>query len=332
MINPLISVILPVYNAQEYLKESIDSILNQTYKNFEFIIINDGSIDKSEEIVLSYNDSRIKYFSQKNLGLAGTLNVALNYATGIYIARQDQDDISHKERLQKQVDYLEKNPSILLLGTRAKIFSSSQKNYGYHNHATHPAELKFDLLFDNPFVHSSVMFKKQVINEIGNYNTDKSFFEDYELWSRFSAKGSVANLKDVLVDYRHHEQGLSKSTTYFKSDARYNQSVLNIERLMGYRDTSFNELAAVFHWEKEKCVGLSIKQIDDALLKIATKIKTIYPQDEKSINERLIQYKKVFRYRLNINERRKIKLNYFKLFVLKVENKLLKLQPHITNS
>ncbi|MDX2173404.1 MAG: glycosyltransferase [Bacteroidota bacterium] len=332
MINPLISIILPVYNAQDYIKESIDSILNQTYKNFEFIIINDGSTDKSEEIILSFNDSRIKYFSQKNIGLAGTLNVGLNFATGIYIARQDQDDISHKDRLEKQIDYLEKNPSILLLGTRAKIFSNSQQDLRFHNHATHPAELKFDLLFDNPFVHSSVMFKKEIINEIGNYNTDKSFFEDYELWSRFSAKGSVANLKNVLVDYRHHEQGLSKSTTYFKSDARYNQSVLNIERLMGHKDKAFNELAALFHWEKEKCIGLSIKEIDSTLLNISNKIMTIYPNEEKIINERLIQYKKIFRHRLNVIERRKIKWNYIKLLILKVENKLLKLHPHIVNS
>ena len=103
MRQPLISVILPVYNGSLYLKESIDSILNQTYTNFELIIINDGSKDNSEEVIKSYNDDRIKYLSQENRGLAATLNIGIKLTNGIYIARMDQDDISLPERFKKQI-------------------------------------------------------------------------------------------------------------------------------------------------------------------------------------------------------------------------------------
>lgn len=332
MNNPLVSVILPVYNAQDYLKESIDCILNQSYENIEFIIINDGSKDNSEKIILSYSDPRIKYIYQDNCGLAGTLNVGLSLAKGKYIARQDQDDISLVNRIKKQVEFLEKNSSVVLLGTHAKIFSESSNELKFHDHATHPAILKFDLLFDNPFVHSSVMFRKKDIDLVGNYNEDRSFFEDFELWSRFSEKGSVANLSEVLVEYRHHDQGLSKSTTYFKEDARYTQTVNNIEHLMGYKDAVFNELAALFHWHNEKCKGYSKKELFAGLTRIANKIKTIFPDDKLLITQRLEQYKRVIGYRLNINQRRVLKNNYFKLLLLKIENKLCHLQPHVTNN
>lgn len=331
MDNPLVSVILPVYNAQDYLKESIDCILNQSYKNLEFIIINDGSKDNSEKIILSYSDPRIKYVYHDNRGLAETLNVGLSLAIGKYIARQDQDDISLVDRIKKQVEFLEKNPTILLVGTHAKIFSESSSEVRFHNHATHPAILKFDLLFDNPFVHSSVMFRKKDIDIIGDYNTDRSFFEDFELWSRFSQKGSLANLGEVLVEYRHHDQGLSKSTTYFKEDARYIQSIKNIENLMGYKDNVFNELTALYHWDSKKYKGYPKKELFNALKLIADKINAIFPNDKNLINERFKQYKKIIGYRLNINQRRVCKNSYFKLLFLKIENKLFNLQPHVKN-
>ncbi len=331
MSQPLVSIILPVYNAQDYLKESLDSILNQTYTNFEFIILNDGSKDESEKVILGYTDPRIRYVSHPNMGLAGTLNVGLSLANGTYIARQDQDDISRPDRLEKQVRFLEEHPSVLLLGTRATIFSDSSSEVRVHDHATHPAILKFDLLFDNPFVHSSVMFRRKDIELIGNYNTDRSFFEDFELWSRFSSKGSVANLREVLVEYRHHDQGLSKTTGYFKEDARYAQTLRNIEALMGKENALYNELAALFHWDTAKLKGFSKQELFNGLTDIANKIKETFPDDTALVEARLQQYKKIIAYRLNINARRKFAGNFFKLLRLKIENKLSKLHPHVIN-
>lgn len=117
-ISPKVSVVMSVYNGEKYLPETIDSILNQTFKDFEFIIINDGSTDKTAKILTSYDDPRIRIFNQENMGLTKSLNRAISLAKGEYIARMDADDISYPERLKKQVDYLNKNPDIGLVGSK----------------------------------------------------------------------------------------------------------------------------------------------------------------------------------------------------------------------
>lgn len=327
----MVSVIMPLYNAEAYLREAIDSILTQSYPHFELLILNDGSSDRSEEICRSYHDSRIRYHFHQNIGLAGTLNKGLELATGAYIARQDQDDIAHSTRFEKQVAYLEAHPSVLLLGTRAKVFSDSQDFIKLHDHATHPAVLKFDLLFDNPFVHSTVMFRKKDSDLIGGYNTDRSYFEDYDLWSRFARKGDVANLPDVLLDYRHHEKGLSKSTNYFKEDAVLNQSLLNMENLMGRKKEVYSELASLYHWRPEKCKGLPRKDLFLGLKEFADRLIALYPQDKELLTKRRKQYEKIILYRLNINQRRKFPDDKIKMFFLKVENKLMGLHPNVIN-
>lgn len=328
---PLVSVIMPLYNAETYLREAIDSILAQSYPHFELLILNDGSSDASEAICLSYQDPRIRYHFHQNIGLAGTLNKGLELSTGKYIARQDQDDIAHKDRFEKQVAYLESHPKVLLLGTRANVFSDTQAFIKQHNHATHPALLKFDLLFDNPFVHSTVMFRKKDIDLIGGYNTDRSYFEDYDLWSRFAQKGDVANLPDVLLEYRHHEKGLSKSTNYFKEDAVLSQSLLNMEHLTGKKKDVYHELAALYHWRPEKCKGLSRKDLFWGLQEFADQISALYPDDKALIAARKKQYEKIILYRLNINQRRQFPDHKLKMFFLKVENKLLGLYPNVMN-
>lgn len=329
--NSLVSVILPVYNAQDYLKESIDCILNQTYTNFEFIIINDGSTDNSENIVLSYSDPRIKYYYQENKGLGATLNIGLDLCKGKYIARQDQDDISHIDRFKKEVEYLDENPNVLLLGTRAKIFKDNSDYVDYHTHATNPADLKFDLLFDNPFVHSSVMFRKTAIEKIGNYNSDRNLYEDFDLWSRFSQEGDVANLPEVLVEYRVHDKGLSKNFANFKVYALYNQGLNNIKKLVNSNDDAFSDLEALFHWKKELYKGSSVKTLKNALELISEKIIALYPNDRVLIEQRKKQYIKVIRYRLNVMSRRENKSNPFKMLLLKIENKLFGLHPFVIN-
>jgi glycosyltransferase involved in cell wall biosynthesis len=329
--SPLVSVIMPLYNAEDYLKEAVDGILAQSYSNFELIILNDGSSDRSEEICLSYKDRRIHYHFHKNMGLAGTLNKGLELCKGIYIARQDQDDIAHKDRFDKQVNYLEAHPSVLLLGTRAKVFSDTNDFIKLHDHATQPAVLKFDLLFDNPFVHSTIMFRKKDSDTIGGYNTDRSYFEDYELWSRFAQKGDVANLPDVLLDYRHHDKGLSKSTNYFKDDAVFSQSLLNIETLMGQKKEVYHELAALYHWKTDKCKGLSRAELFAGLKEMADKIMILYPDDKELILTRRKQYEKIILYRLNINQRRKYPDDKLKMFFLKLENKLKGLHANVIN-
>lgn len=328
--NPLISVVMPVYNGQDFLKEAIECILKQSYTNFEFIIINDGSKDDSEKIILSFIDSRIKYHYQENKGLGATLNVGLSLCTGKYIARQDQDDISYEHRFKKQVEFLEKNSNIVLVGTWAKIFQDNSAYVHYHKHAASPSLLKFDFMFDNCMVHSSVMFRKSMIDEVGNYNPDRNLYEDFDLWSRFMLVGDIANIPEVLVDYRHHDKGLSKNFANFKEYALYNQGLKNLEILLGELSVTVKDLEALFHWKKEKYHHSSLKDLDQALDTITEKIISLYPKDAKAIILRKKQYQKIIRYRLNILSRRE-NPSFFKMLYLKIENKLLGLHSGLIN-
>jgi glycosyltransferase involved in cell wall biosynthesis len=210
--NPLISVVLPVYNSEKYIQESIRSILDQTYRNFELIIVNDGSKDRSDEVIRSVTDSRIVYINQANMGLAATLNKAISMAKGSLIARQDHDDISLSSRLEKQVKFLNENPQTALVGTWAEVIDENGKLTGReHKHPVSNIHLKFSLLFDNPFVHTSVMFRREAWQQAGTYSTDKNYFEDYRLWSGIASHQAVANLPEMLVRYRELRSGMSKS-------------------------------------------------------------------------------------------------------------------------
>lgn len=317
---------MPVYNGQDFLKEAIECILKQSYTNFEFIIINDGSKDRSDEIIRAYSDQRIKYINQENKGLGATLNIGLGLCTGKYIARQDQDDISHQHRFKKQIEFLENNPNVILVGTWAKIFQDNSSFIQYHKHAADPCLLKFDFMFDNCMVHSSVMFRKTALDQAGNYNPDRNLYEDFDLWSRFMQVGDLANIPEVLVDYRHHDKGLSKNFSNFKEYALYNQGLKNLERLLGNLTKPVMDLEALFHWKKEKFQHSTLKELDQALALIAQTIIKSYPQEKTKIITRKKQYQKIIRYRLNILNRRE-NPSFFKLLYLKIENKLLGLHP-----
>jgi len=329
--SPLISVILPVYNAGSYLKEAVQSILNQSYSNFEFLIINDGSTDDSEDIAKAFSDKRIQYISQTNMGLAATLNKGLGMSKGVYIARQDQDDISHLERLRKQVEFLEKHKDVNLLGTHAKVVSTDGKIMSYHDHATRSSILRFDLLFDNRFVHSSVMFRKEALKKVGNYTTVKSFYEDYDLWYRFSVQGHVSNLGEVLVDYLHHDKGLSKTENFFNTDAVLNQSQLYIEKFIGRKEIKLNDLSAVYHFKENRYSGTSLSELKIALYEIGKKVKHEFPSDKELIQKRCDSYFKVIRYKLNMINRKKFEGNTIKQLMLRLETKMHGVHPLINN-
>jgi glycosyltransferase involved in cell wall biosynthesis len=225
---PKISVILPVYNSEKYLEESINSILKQTFRDFELIIINDGSTDSSKKIIESVKDERIVFVDQPNAGLAETLNRGMELAKASYIARQDNDDISDARRLEKQFKCLEEHKDIGLLGTRAVIMNEKGQPTGiFHDHPETSAELKFFLLFDNPFVHSSVMFRKSLVQKLGGYSSDAKVFEDHNLWSRIARVANVANLPERLLKYRQVQAGMSQNTGDYHARVK-NQSTENL--------------------------------------------------------------------------------------------------------
>lgn len=213
MKGPFISVIMPVYNGAVYLREAIDCILCQTYDHFEFIIINDGSTDESANIVNNYDDSRIRYYEQDNCGLAATLNRGIELSKGKYIARQDQDDISFPNRFEGQINFLEANPDYGMVGTWAEIWIGKKRTKRNHKHPSDNLMLQFDLLFTNPFVHSSMMIRRSVFDEVGMYTTDtyRQPPEDYELWSRVARRFKVANIPAVLQVYREVPRSISRT-------------------------------------------------------------------------------------------------------------------------
>lgn len=245
--SPLISVILPVYNAEKYIAKSIECILNQSYVNFELIIINDGSKDNSEQVILSFSDNRIKYYKQTNQGLPKTLNVGLSYAKGDIIARQDQDDISLPTRFEKQLQFLKENPDVKLVGTWAKIIDDNgNSTKRFHHHATSSNELAFDIIFNNPFVHASVMFYKKEILELGGYSEDNSVFEDFNLWSRVSRKYKIANLSEELVLYRELLSSISRTTSNYNNRV-FVQCIDNLNYYIPNQKELNYKLASVLH-------------------------------------------------------------------------------------
>jgi len=204
--NPKISVVMSVYNGEKHLRESIESILNQTFTDFEFIIVNDGSTDNSLEIIKSYDDERIKIINnEENIGLTKSLNKAIKQARGVYIARQDADDISLSNRLELQFKFLEKHPEVALLGTG--IYVIDENGDEIEKRIMHPNP-KRSLLKGNRFIHGSVMFRKSVIDELGAYNETLRYSQDYELWLRLSKEYAVRNLTVPLYKLRMHKSSI----------------------------------------------------------------------------------------------------------------------------
>lgn len=207
----LISVVMPVYNGGKYLREAIESILNQTYRDFEFLIINDGSTDESDEIIRSYTDPRIVYLqNDQNRGLVYTLNFGISVAKGEYIARMDADDVSKPVRFERQINLFENNPGIGLCGSWAKIIGTIK----VLKVETENDRIKCKLLFRSQFTHSSVMFRReQFLSESLIYKQENYPAEDYALWIDSSTKIMMANIPEYLVDYRVHALQISTESS-----------------------------------------------------------------------------------------------------------------------
>lgn len=208
---PKISVVMPAYNAEAFLQTAIDSILRQTLTDFEFLIINDGSTDRSEEIILQYNDPRIVYIkNEKNLGVAATLNRGLALAKGEYIARMDSDDISCPARFSLQAAYLDAHPEVGLCGGSVIPFSDEGDQEIRRFSADHNT-ISADLLFHSAFSHPAVMMRRSVLTDTG-LCYDPKFFgcEDFRLWTQLAGATKLANLPDVLLYYRKHANQITK--------------------------------------------------------------------------------------------------------------------------
>lgn len=234
-----VTVLMPVYNAGLFLRETIESILCQTWSDFEFLIINDGSTDSSREIILSFDDPRIRLVdNQSNIGLTKSLNRGLQLAIGEYVARQDADDISYRKRFERQVKFMSSHPEVVLLGTRARAINEKGKpqREDLLRIPVGSLAIRWYLIFQNAFIHSSVMFRRSIIWEkLGGYDESFERAQDYELWSRTARSFKVDNLADVLIDHRF-EYGSTISSLPLPIPAEEEIALNNLQVFLEYPD------------------------------------------------------------------------------------------------
>ena len=206
--SPLVTVLMPVFNAAQFLHQAIESILQQTFTDFEFIIINDGSTDNSEQIILSFNDPRIRYIkNETNLKLIATLNKGFALAAGKYIARMDADDISLQNRLERQVQYMEANTDVVMAGSWFESIGEVSKMVKYESDIN---LIRFKLLYQTQFCHPTVIIRKSVLQQLDIlFDPVYLHAEDYDLFSRLSYKFKVSNIPEVLLQYRVHATNVS---------------------------------------------------------------------------------------------------------------------------
>lgn len=209
---PDVSVVLSVRNGGADLPKAIATILEQSFANFELVAINNGSTDGTAAFLDGIQDPRVRVFHQADAGLAAALNRGISLARGRYIARQDHDDWALPTRIEQQVRFLDAHPEHALVGTRAEIWIGDRPTGRFHDHPTEDELLRFDLLFNNPFVHSSVMMRKSALDQVGGYTMDPARQppEDYELWSRIARGFRVANLSERLTIYREVPGSMSR--------------------------------------------------------------------------------------------------------------------------
>lgn len=204
MNNPLVTIILPAYNGAKWIEKAIKSALNQSFSDFEFIIINDCSIDNTEEIVFKFKqqDNRIKYIkNEHNMGIQRTRNIALSFANGEYIAEIDQDDEwIDKDKLMKQVKFLNDNKDYVLVGTGTIVVDESGVEIARYLMPETDLDIRNKILRANCFIHSSVLYRLKSVKEIGGYTIEK-MSEDHDLWLRLGRVGKFMNLQEYSIKY-----------------------------------------------------------------------------------------------------------------------------------
>lgn len=220
--SPTVSVVMAVYNGEKYLREAVNSVLSQSFKDFEFIIIDDGSTDRSGELLASYTraDKRIILVSRPNKGLTKSLNEGLHLARGEFVARMDGDDVCILERFERQVAYLREHLDIVLVGSRVEFIDPE----GF------PINLKPGLMMNHeqidtallskgwPLVHPAVMMRRDAVMAIGGYSETYPTNQDHDLFLRLAEHGKLANLPDVLLQYRQHFQSITLARSKQQGD------------------------------------------------------------------------------------------------------------------
>ena len=208
--NELISVIMPVCNSGKYVREAVKSILNQTYSNFEFIIIDDGSTDNSVSIISQFNDNRIRLFKNAHKGIVSQLNFGLSIANGIYVARMDADDLCNEERLEKQVDFLLNNKDVQVTGTNFNYLDYKGMIIMHKNLPEKHEDIEFMMPINASVLHSTMLTYRETLIKVGGYAEKDYIAEDHELLLRMLKEGvRFYNIQKILYSYRQHNRSIS---------------------------------------------------------------------------------------------------------------------------
>ena len=244
---PLVSIILPAYNGAQWIQKAIRSVLAQSFSDFELIIINDGSTDDTEAIILRFagQDSRIRYIrNERNLGIQRTRNISLEQSYCDYMAEIDQDDEwVDKDKVKKQFAFLKAHPDHVLIGTGAIMVDSRGKEIARYLMPKTDQEIRRKLLRKNCFIHSSVMYRKHPVKEIGGYAIDR-MSEDHDLWLRLGRIGKFGNLQDYAVKYYLNSKGYNSQDKFL----RLKQNLLFAKE---HKDFYPNYIfAVIFGWAK----------------------------------------------------------------------------------
>ncbi|RTY96453.1 glycosyltransferase, partial [Flavobacterium bomense] len=231
---PKITVILPVYNCELYIQTAVESILNQTFTDFELLIIDDASTDATVAIIQKIEDSRIQLIQKPvNSGYTNSLNSGIKLAKGDYIARMDGDDISYPERFAKQIAYLETHPEVVVCGTTYKIMGNDKRITLPEHHEA----IKISLLWGNCISHPSVMIRKKVLDQYSiQYDTSKEPAEDYDMWVRILSLGKLHNLQEVLLEYRLSSNQVSRK----RADEQKKNDIATKFQLLQYLEVQWN--------------------------------------------------------------------------------------------
>jgi glycosyltransferase involved in cell wall biosynthesis len=213
---PTVSVIMTVYNGETHIRASVDALLAQTLHDFELIVVDDGSTDRTPEILASYDDPRIRVVrNERNLGPYGSANRGIELARGEFIARNDADDVSLPERLERQVQAFRERPKAALVSTEYRMIDEHGDvvtRLGTSDRAAHPDVIAWNLMFYNHVgAHSQVMFRREDARAVGGYPLENRYSQDYAMWLLLSERGQVVVLPQVLLEYRMHERNITGS-------------------------------------------------------------------------------------------------------------------------
>lgn len=242
---PKVSVLLPAYNAEKYLPEAIESILKQSYQDFELLVVDDCSTDSTWQVIQKYAnlDSRVVAIqNQKNLKLSGSLNVAIAHANGDYLARMDADDWSYPDRFQKQVTYMDANPEVGIVGGSMEVCDELLNVVSTRRYHQTDDDIRRHLFRYSPFSHPLIMIRKSVIDEVGGYRDKFNPAEDYELYFRVGKRAKFGNLQDVLLKYRVIPKSMTTGGT-----RKMEEKTIAIRRLYA-KDYEMTAIDLVYTW------------------------------------------------------------------------------------